>query len=411
MANKTYYLDYAATAPMSEAVFQKMQPYFCETFGNPSSVHELGQSARLLVDAARKCLADFIGAYTNEIYFTSGGTESDNLAIRMGAMLRKDRGMHVITTRMEHPAVLETFLALRNEGFSISFLEVDESGVVNAEQLEMLIQEDTILISVMAANHEVGTLQPIREIAEIAKKRDILFHTDAVQAFGHIPLDVRELGVDMMSVSAHKIGGPKGVGFLYVRKGLFLKPMVYGGGQERGLRSGTENVAGIAGFCAAAEERFNADFSKEEHFNADSVSVNEQLPADKNNEGGMKQFHRKMATTAKIRDYMISRLTKEIPNCKLSGDASNRLPGNIHLRFEGMEAHQLVLGLSKRGIYVSAGSACHSADPRPSHVLKAMGFSHREAYSGLRISFDESLSKEDADEIIKIMKEEVCRIG
>ncbi len=384
MENKAYYLDYAATAPMSARTFLAMQASFCEEFGNPSSVHEAGQRARAKVEEVRTFLAACIQALPNEIYFTSGGTESDNLAIRMGAMSRRNRGNHLITTKMEHPAVLETVRAMEQEGFEVSYIAVDESGRVILEDLLKNIRNDTVLISVMAANHEVGTLQPIAQIGQIAKERDILFHTDAVQAFGQIPIDVNHSGVDLLTASAHKIGGPKGTGLLYVRNRLSLMPMLHGGGQERGLRSGTENVPGIAGFGAAARERFIDN---------------------------PKEFQNRMEEVEKIRDYLIDSLTKEISNCKLTGHPTLRLPGNVHVRFEGIETHQLVQNLSRSGIYVSAGSACHSHDPKPSSVLKAMGYSHREAYSGLRISFDAGLTKADAEEIILRIKEEVCHFG
>lgn len=380
MDNKAYYLDYAATAPMSEATFTAMLPFFKEQFANPSSVHRIGLTAKMAVENARSDLASCIYADAKEIYFTSGGTESDNLALRMGAKSREHRGRHLIASAIEHPAVLNTLEALKNDGFEITYIPVDRWGRISYTKMMQSIREDTILISVMAANHEVGSLQPIAEIGQMAKEREILFHTDAVQAFGHIPVDVREWSVDMLSVSAHKLGGPKGVGFLYVNQSLSLKAMITGGGQERGLRSGTENVAGIVGFAAAAVERC-------EH------------------------LQESVLETTKIRDYMIECLLENIPNCQCSALKSERLPGIVHILIPGMETHELVLALSQKNLYVSAGSACHSHDPKPSHVLKAMGRSHKDAYSGLRLSFDKGLTKTDVDEIVRRIRGEVCRIG
>ena len=367
------YADAAATTRMSKAAMEIMMPYFRDFYGNPSSSHFVGSKSAEALAYARAQIASCINAEPEEIYFTSGGSEADNQAIRSAAILGARKGKkHIISTAFEHHAVLHTLERLEKEGFEIQLLPVGEAGVVMAAQVEEAIREDTALVTVMLANNEIGTVQPIKEIARVCRERDVLFHTDAVQAIGHIPVDVKELGVDMLSASAHKFHGPKGVGFLYVRKGVPMLPMLYGGGQERGMRSGTENLPGIAGMAAALQE------------------ATQNLPIT-------------VPKVTAMREKLIEGLSK-IPGSILNGANAPRLPGIVNFCFDG-DGETLVVLLSERGIMASSSSACNSGDRKPSHVLMAIGRSEDMAKSALRLSIDETNTEEEIDYILKVVPE------
>ena len=370
------YADNAATTRMSEAAIDRMTSVMKETYGNPSSLYSVGQQAKEVLEEARAEVAAVIGADPREIYFTSGGSEADNQAIWSAALLgRKNGKKHIISTAFEHHAVLHTLNRLEKEGFEVTLLDVHENGLIVPEELEHAIREDTCLVTVMTANNEIGTIQPVREIGCICRKHGILFHTDAVQAVGHIPINVKKDNIDMLSASAHKFHGPKGVGFLYVKKGIPLTNLIEGGAQERGKRAGTENVPGIAALAAALQEA-NA----------------------------------KMADTAahlqKERDRLIAGL-QEIPHSALNGDAEQRLPGNVNFCFEGIEGESLLLLLDDKGIQASSGSACTSGSLDPSHVLLAIGRVHDVAHGSLRLSLGEDITDEEVDYIICSVKEVV----
>ena len=371
------YADNAATTKMSRAAIEAMLPCMEEQYGNPSSLYSLGQQAKEILEKAREEIAAVIGASPKEIIFTSGGSEADNQAIRSAAEIGRRNGkMHIISTAFEHHAVLHTLEKLEREGFSITLLDVHEDGLVRVEEVEDAIREDTCLVTVMTANNEIGTIQPIREIGAVCRRRGVLFHTDAVQAVGHIPLDVTDDNIDMLSASAHKFHGPKGVGFLYARKGIRLSNLIEGGAQERGKRAGTENVAGAAGMAAALKE---AAAHREEN----------------------------AAHLTAVRDRLIKGLG-QIPHCALNGDAKRRLPGNVSFCFEGIEGESLLLLLDDKGIQASSGSACTSGSLDPSHVLLAIGRVHDVAHGSLRLTIGEDITEEEADYIIRSVTEVVA---
>ncbi len=376
MSDHIIYLDYAATTPLKAEVLDVMLPWLTSEYGNASSLYPLGLRARAAVEQAREQVAKVIGAKSEEIYFTSGGTEADNWALLASAMKRKKKGNHIITTRIEHHAVLKSCAFLGENGFDITYLPVQPNGLVDLKELEAAITDQTILISVMTANNEIGTIQPVREIGAIAKKHDILFHTDAVQAYGHIPIDVNEDHIDLLAASAHKIGGPKGVGFLFIKKGLSPEPFIHGGHQEKRMRAGTENVAGIVGFGKAAELIMN-DMKKN--------TVQERS----------------------FRNQLITRILGEIPGTHLNGDRRQRLSNNVNIQFEGVDAEQLLLQLADKGICVSGGSACASGSILPSHVLTAIGCSHEAALESIRFTVGPDLTMQDIDETMRVLKIEV----
>lgn len=370
------YLDNSATTPLNEEVLKEMEPYFCEYFGNPSTLYSLGQKSKEALEEARKRVADAINAKPEEIIFTSGGSESDNLAIKGIAFKNQDKGKHIITSEIEHPAVKETLVFLESIGFEVTYLPVYGDGIVKIEDLKKAIRDDTILITVMHANNEIGTIQPIAEIGKIAKEKGIIFHTDAVQTFGKIPVDVEELGVDLLSLSSHKIYGPKGVGALYIRKNTKLVPQIHGGGQERGLRSGTENIPGIVGFGKAAE----------------MASENQKKDYD---------------YLIQIRDGIIDKVLEEIPASYLNGDREKRLPNIINFRFSAIEGESLILLLDAKGINSSTGSACSSKNLKASPILKALGLEDVDVHGSLRLSLGLENSTEDVDVVVEAIRESV----
>ncbi|MDD6615644.1 MAG: cysteine desulfurase NifS, partial [Lachnospiraceae bacterium] len=343
--DKLIYLDNAATTRTSPTVLEAMLPYFSEYYGNASSIYSIGTKSKTAINHARETIANTLGAEVNEIYFTAGGSESDNWALKATAEAYGNKGKHIITSKIEHHAILHSCEYLEKKGFEISYIDVDENGVIKLDELKKAIRPDTILISVMFANNEIGTIQPIREIGEIAHEHGILFHTDAVQAYGQVPIDVNELHIDMLSSSAHKINGPKGIGFLYIRKGVKIRSFVHGGAQERKRRAGTENVPGIVGYGKAAEE---------------AVST-------------MKE---RTAKEIELRDYLIDRILKEVPYTRLNGHRTGRLPNNANFSFQFIEGESLLIMLDMEGICGSSGSACTSGSLDPSHVLLAIGLPH-----------------------------------
>ena len=367
------YLDNAATTRMKKEVLDEMIPYFIDKFENPSSIYSPSREINKHIEEARKVIAESINADSKEIYFTSGGSESDNWAIKGIALLRKDKGKHIITSKIEHHAVLETCKYLEKEGFEITYLDVNEDGLISLEELEKSIREDTILVSIMSANNEIGTIEPIKEIGEICKKHNVLFHTDAVQAYGNVKIDVNEMNIDLLSTSAHKLHGPKGIGFLYVRKGIMLNPLIHGGSQEKGKRAGTTNAPLIMGFKKAVELKFK--------------------DMDKNNQ-----------YVTSLREYLIKRIENEIPYCKLNGSRDKRLPGNVNFSFTFIEGEGMLLKLDALGICASSGSACTSGSLDPSHVLLAIGLPHATAHGSLRISINEENTKEEIDYLVDNLK-------
>ena len=367
------YLDNAATTRMKKEVLDEMIPYFIDKFENPSSIYSPSREINKHIEEARKVIAESINADSKEIYFTSGGSESDNWAIKGISLLRKDKGKHIITSKIEHHAVLETCKYLEKEGFEITYLDVNEDGLISLEELENSIREDTILVSIMSANNEIGTIEPIKEIGEICKKHKVLFHTDAVQAYGNIKIDVNEMNIDLLSTSAHKLHGPKGIGFLYVRKGIMLNPLIHGGSQEKGKRAGTTNAPLIMGFKKAVELKFK--------------------DMDKNNQ-----------YVTSLREYLIKRIENEIPYCKLNGSRDKRLPGNVNFSFTFIEGEGMLLKLDALGICASSGSACTSGSLDPSHVLLAIGLPHATAHGSLRISINEENAKEEIDYLVDNLK-------
>ncbi|MDO4678675.1 MAG: cysteine desulfurase NifS [Eubacteriales bacterium] len=360
------YLDNAATTKTAPEVVQAMLPYFTEFYGNPSSVYDFAGKSKEAVTTAREQIAEVIGAKKEEIYFTAGGSEADNWALKAACEYFKGKGNHIITTKIEHHAILHTCEYLEKRGARITYLDVDENGVVDLDELQKAITPETILISVMFANNEIGTIQPVKEIGMIAREHGILFHTDAVQAFGQVPINVDEMNIDMLSSSGHKINGPKGIGFLYIRKGVKIRSFVHGGAQERKRRAGTENVPGIVGYGAAANR-------------------------------ALKTMKERTDREIELRDYMIGRIMKEIPYVKLNGDSVKRLPNNVNVSFRFIEGESLLLMLDSFGICASSGSACTSGSLDPSHVLLAIGLPHEIAHGSLRLTLGEETTKEEID--------------
>ena len=382
------YLDHAATTPVAAEVLDAMIPWFSENYANPGGIYRSGVKARNAVNKAREQVAALLGAEADEIYFTAGGTEADNWALRAVAENFGDKGRHIITTGIEHHAVLHTCEFLGQNGFEITYLDVDADGLVHTEDVERAIRPDTILISVMFANNEIGTIQPIEEIGALASARGILFHTDAVQAVGQIPLDVKRMQIDLLSAGAHKIYGPKGVGCLYVRKGVKLGALLHGGAQERSRRAGTENVPGIVGFGAAAALAHRR--------------LTEEMTA-----GDQPDGIREVRT---LRDYMIRRLEAEIPDCHLNGHRDRRLPGNVNMTFEGVEGESLLIRLDLEGICASAGSACTSGSLNPSHVLLAIGLEPDRARSAVRFTLGVENTREEIDKTVETVKNTVAKL-
>ena len=366
------YMDNAATTAVSPEVLQAMLPYFTDIYGNPSSIHSTGRDARRAVDAARKQVAAAIGAQPTEIYFTAGGSESDNWAIKGMAFAKRAKGNHIITSQIEHHAVLHTCAWLEKQGFEVTYLPVDEFGRVRVEDVEKAITDKTILISIMAANNEIGTLQPITEIGKLAKSRGILFHTDAVQAMGAIPIDVNAMNIDMLSMSGHKFHGPKGIGVLYVRKGVHPDIFMHGGAQERGQRAGTENLAGIVGIGKAIE------------LATQNLEVN-------------------AARMSRLRDKLIDGILAEIPDVRLNGHRTERLPNNVNVSIRYIEGEAMLLRLDLAGIAGSSGSACTSGSLDPSHVLLAIGLPHEIAHGSLRLSLGTDTTEEQVDEVLRVL--------
>ena len=368
------YLDNAATTKAAPEVVEAMLPYFTEYYGNPSSVYGFAAKNKNVVDEQRDVIAKALGANSNEIYFTAGGSESDNWALKAAAEAYKDKGRHIITTKIEHHAILHTGEYLEKNGCEVTYVDVDENGTVKLEDLKKAIRPDTILISVMFANNEIGTIQPIEEIGAIAQENNILFHTDAVQAFGQIPIDVDRCNIDMLSASAHKLNGPKGVGFLYIRKGVKIRSFIHGGGQERKRRAGTSNVPGIVGLGTATER-------------------------------AVRTMEERTGKERELRDYLIDRVLSEIPHSRLNGHRTERLPNNANFSFQFVEGESLLIKLDMKGICASSGSACTSGSLDPSHVLRAIGLPHEIAHGSLRLTLGEETTKEDNGYVIDTLKE------
>ncbi|MCI8766857.1 cysteine desulfurase NifS [Schaedlerella sp.] len=371
---KLIYLDNAATTKTAPEVVEAMLPYFTEHYGNPSSIYGFAAANKEVITGCREQIAGILGAKSEEIYFTAGGSESDNWALIATAEAYGSKGKHIITSKIEHHAILHTCEYLEKKGYEVTYLDVDEAGLVDLEQLRASIREDTILISVMFANNEIGTIQPIGKIGQIAQEHGILFHTDAVQAFGQIPINVDELHIDMLSASGHKFNGPKGIGFLYIRRGVKIRSFIHGGAQERRRRAGTENVPGIVGIGAAAERA--ARTRKE-----------------------------RTGKEREMRDYLIRRIESEIPYCRLNGDREKRLPNNVNFSFRFVEGESLLIRLDMKGICASSGSACTSGSLDPSHVLLAIGLPHEIAHGSLRMTLSEEITKEEADYVVEALKE------
>ena len=373
------YFDNAATTKISEDVLKEIMPYMQEQYGNPSSMYSIGRSAKKAVEDARKKVSNLINCEPNEIIFTGCGSESDNTAIKGSAYALRNKGNHIITSKIEHHAILESCKTLEKQGFCVTYIDVDENGFIDLKQLENEITNRTILISIMMANNEIGTIQPVEKIARIAKEHNIVFHTDAVQAVGNIPIDIKEMGIDMLSMSGHKIHAPKGIGALYVKNGIPFKRFIDGGHQEKNRRAGTENVVGIVALGKACEI---AKENLEEH----------------------------MLQLEQLRDYYISQIEKTIPNVRLNGSLKNRLPGNANISFSFIEGEALLLELDQKGICASSGSACTTGDPKPSHVLKAIGLEDEIANGALRVSFSEENTKEDIDYLVTSIMESVEKL-
>ncbi|MCI9006929.1 MAG: cysteine desulfurase NifS [Lachnospiraceae bacterium] len=376
---RVIYLDNAATTRTAPEVVEAMVPYFSEFYGNPSSVYEFSQKSKEAITHAREIIANSLGAKTEEIYFTAGGSESDNWALKAAAEAYKAKGNHIITTKIEHHAVLHTGAWLEKQGYEVTYLDVDENGTVKLEELKRAIRPTTILISVMFANNEIGTIQPIKEIGEIARAHGILFHTDAVQAFGQLPIQVDALNIDMLSSSAHKLNGPKGIGFLYIRKGVKIRSFIHGGAQERKRRAGTENVPGIVGYGAAVER-------------------------------AVRTMEERTQKEQALRDYLIDRVLREVPYTRLNGHRTNRLPNNANFSFQFIEGESLLIMLDMDGICGSSGSACTSGSLDPSHVLLAIGLPHEIAHGSLRLTLGEETTKEELDEVVESIKKIVKKL-
>ena len=371
---KRIYLDNAATTKTAPEVVEAMLPYFTEHYGNPSSIYGFAAANKEVITGCREKIAGILGAKTEEIYFTAGGSESDNWALVAAAEAYAAKGKHIITSRIEHHDILHTCEYLEKRGYEVTYLDVDEAGLIDLEQLRAAIREDTILITIMFANNEIGTIQPVEQIGQIAREHGVLFHTDGVQAFGQVPICVDEMHIDMLSASGHKFNGPKGIGFLYIRKGVKIRSFIHGGAQERKRRAGTENVPGIVGIGAAAER-------------------------------AARTMEERTAREREVRDYMISRIEKEIPYCRLNGDRTMRLPNNVNFSFRFVEGESLLIRLDRKGICASSGSACTSGSLDPSHVLLAIGLPHEIAHGSLRMTLSEETTKEDADYVVDALKE------
>lgn len=377
--DKRIYLDNAATTAVRPEVLEAMLPYFTERFGNPSSIYDFASQNKAAVNEAREIIANSIGAQSNEIYFTGSGTEADNWALKGTIDAYREKGNHIITSKIEHHAILHTCEYLEEHGCEVTYIDVDENGIIKLDELKKAIRSTTILISVMFANNEIGTIQPIKEIGQIAKEHGILFHTDAVQAYPTEKIQVDELNIDLLSASGHKIEGPKGIGFLYIRKGLKLRSFIHGGAQERHRRAGTENVPAIVGFGKAVE-----------------IAVN------------TKQQRREREIM--LRDYLIDRVLKEIPYVRLNGDRKRRLPNNVNFSFQFVEGESLLIMLDMHGICASSGSACTSGSLDPSHVLLAIGLPHEIAHGSLRLTLSEDTTQEELDFVVDRIKEIVEKL-
>jgi cysteine desulfurase len=376
--SKLIYLDNAATTQVYPEVLQEMLPYFSEVYSNPSAIYSFASESKKAVDKARTSVAELINAKTDEIYFTGGGSESDNWALKATAFAKKEKGNHIITSAIEHHAILHTCEYLEKNGFEVTYVGVDEDGVIKLDELKAAIRPTTIMISVMFANNEIGTIQPIKEIGEIAKEHDIIFHTDAVQAYGHVPINVDEYHIDMLSASGHKINGPKGIGIMYLRNSVKIGPFIHGGAQERNRRAGTHNVPGIVGFGKATE-------------------IAKETMAERS------------AYETRLRDRLIEGLTA-IPNSRLNGHRTNRLPNNVNVGFEFIEGESMLILLDQKGICGSSGSACTSGSLDPSHVLLAIGLPHEKAHGSLRLTLSEETTEEDVDFVIEQVKANVDRL-
>lgn len=377
--SKRIYLDNAATMQVRPEVLEEILPYFTEHYGNPAAIYSFASEAGHAVAHARQAVADVIGANKDEIYFTGGGSESDNWALKATAEAYSSKGKHIITSTIEHHAILHTAEWLEKQGYEVTYVPVDENGTVKLDALEAAIRPDTILISIMAANNEIGTIQPLKEIGAIAKKHGVLFHTDAVQAYAHIPIDVNEMNIDMLSASGHKIGGPKGIGLMYIRKGVKIRSFIHGGAQERSRRAGTHNVPGIVGMGKAAQIAVR---------DMDQISDYE----------------------SQLRDHLIERVLAEIPYTRLNGHRTNRLPNNANFCFRFIEGESLLILLDQAGIYGSSGSACTSGSLDPSHVLLAIGLPHEIAHGSLRLTLSDATTLEDIDYTVDKLKEIIERL-
>ena len=386
--SKLIYLDNAATTKTAPEVVEAMLPYFTEYYGNPSSVYSFAAQNKEVITQQREIIANALGAKTEEIYFTAGGSESDNWALKATAEAYGNKGKHIITTKIEHHAILHSAEYLEKRGYEVTYLDVDEYGVVKLDDLKAAIRPDTILISVMFANNEIGTIQPIKEIGEIAHEHGILFHTDAVQAFGQVPINVDECHIDMLSASGHKLNGPKGIGFLYIRKGVKIRSFVHGGAQERKRRAGTENVPGIVGIGTAIERAVR---TMQERTKKETMAE-------------------RTAKEIEVRDYLIKRVLEEIPYTRLNGHPTKRLPNNANFSFQFIEGESLLIRLDMKGICGSSGSACTSGSLDPSHVLLAIGLPHEIAHGSLRLTLNEEITKEDIDYVVDSLKEIVAYI-
>ena len=377
--DRLIYLDNAATTKVDHEVFEAMKPYFEEVYGNASSMYSFAGKARKAVDDAREVIADYLGAKAREIYFTAAGSESDNWALKAVAYANKEKGKHIITSKIEHHAILHTCEYMEKNGFEVTYLDVDEHGLVSIDKLKQAIREDTILISIMFANNEIGTIEPIKEIGAVAHEHGIVFHTDAVQAYGHVPINVDEMNIDLLSASGHKINGPKGIGILYIRDSVKIGAFVHGGAQERGRRAGTHNTPGIVGFAKATEL-------------------------------AVQNMEKRASHERELRDYLIDRVLKEIPYSRLNGHPTKRLSNNANFCFRFIEGESLLIMLDQKGICGSSGSACTSGSLDPSHVLLAIGLPHEIAHGSLRLTLSEETTKEDIDYTVDELKQIVDRL-
>ena len=376
---QSYYFDYNATTPIDGDVYKEMIPYLTDYYGNPSSSYYIGRKTKDKIERIRYEISQYFNMKPEGVYFTSSGSEADNMILKGISVANKDKGKHIITSKIEHHAVLHTCEYLEKQGYEVTYLDVDENGLVNPEDVEKAIRPDTILVSIMFANNEVGSIQPVAEIGRIAHEHGVLFHTDAVQAFAQVPINVDECNIDMLSASGHKLNGPKGIGFLYIRKGVKIRSFIHGGAQERRRRAGTENVPGIVGLGKAVELA--------------AASMKERAENE-----------------SELRDYLIGRLEKEIPHCRLNGDRVKRLPNNVNFSFRFVEGESLLIMLDMKGICASSGSACTSGSLYPSHVLLAIGLPHEIAHGSLRMTLGADTTKEDVDYVVDCLKEIVAQL-